>query len=34
VRLLPPLTVSRHELDEGLAVLENVLTEVGGSPSK
>jgi acetylornithine/N-succinyldiaminopimelate aminotransferase len=34
VRLCPPLIVSREELDEGLAVLESVLTEVGGSPSK
>jgi acetylornithine/succinyldiaminopimelate/putrescine aminotransferase len=34
VRLCPPLIVSREELDEGLAVLESVLAEVGGSPPK
>jgi acetylornithine/N-succinyldiaminopimelate aminotransferase len=34
VRLSPPLTVSREELDEGLAILEEVLAEVGGGPAK
>jgi predicted acetylornithine/succinylornithine family transaminase len=34
VRLLPPLTVTREELDEGLSILEGVLAELGGSPSK
>jgi len=34
VRLCPPLIVSREELDEGLAVLEEVLAEVGGAPAK
>ena len=34
VRLLPPLTVSREELDEGLDILERVLAEVGGGSAK
>ena len=34
VRLLPPLTVTREELDEGLDILERVLVEVGGGPAK
>lgn len=34
VRLCPPLTVSREELDEGLAILEGVLAEVGGGATK
>ncbi len=34
VRLSPPLTVSREELDQGLAILEEVLAEVGGGPAK
>lgn len=34
VRLLPPLTVTREELDEGLAILEGVLAELGGSAAK
>jgi len=34
VRLCPALTVSREELDEGLAILERVLTEVGSGPAK
>jgi acetylornithine/N-succinyldiaminopimelate aminotransferase len=34
VRLCPALTISREELDEGLAILESVLAEVGGAPPK
>jgi acetylornithine/N-succinyldiaminopimelate aminotransferase len=34
VRLCPALIVSREELDEGLAVLEGVLAEVGGEAAK
>jgi acetylornithine/succinyldiaminopimelate/putrescine aminotransferase len=34
VRLCPPLIVSREELDEGLAVLEEVLAEVGTAAAK
>ena len=34
VRLCPPLIVSRDELDEGLAVLESVLAELGGGAPK
>ncbi|MDZ4277788.1 MAG: aspartate aminotransferase family protein [Dehalococcoidia bacterium] len=34
VRLAPPLTVSREELDEALATLEGVLVELGGGPAK
>ena len=34
VRLCPPLIVSRDELDEGLAVLEGVLAELAGGPTK
>ena len=34
VRLLPPLTVSREELDEGLEILESVLREAGGGAPK
>jgi acetylornithine/succinyldiaminopimelate/putrescine aminotransferase len=34
VRLCPALTVSREELDEGLAILEGVLAEVGGGATK
>jgi len=34
VRLCPPLIVSREELDEGLEILERVLTEVGGQATK
>ncbi len=34
VRLAPPLTVSREELDEGLAILESALAEVGGGATK
>lgn len=34
VRVAPPLTVSREELDEGLDILERVLVEVGGGPAK
>ncbi len=34
VRLCPALIVSREELDEGLAILEGVLAEVGGAPPK
>ncbi len=34
VRLCPPLTVSREELDEGLAILEDVLTELDGGTAK
>ena len=34
VRLCPPLIVSREELDEGLALLEEVLAEVGGTAAK
>jgi 4-aminobutyrate aminotransferase-like enzyme len=34
VRLCPPLIVSREELDEGLAILERVLTEVGAAGAK
>ena len=34
VRLLPPLTVSREELDEGLNILERVLVEAGNGAVK
>ena len=34
VRICPALTVSREELDEGLAILETVLAEVGGGAAK
>lgn len=34
VRLLPPLTVSREELDEGLDILERVLVEAGSGAAK
>ena len=34
VRITPPLTVSREELDEGLDILEKVLIEIGGGPAK
>ncbi|MCH8849329.1 MAG: aspartate aminotransferase family protein [Chloroflexi bacterium] len=34
VRLLPPLTVTREELDEGLDILEQALIEAGGGPAK
>ncbi len=34
VRLAPALSVSREELDEGLAILESVLAEVGGGAAK
>jgi predicted acetylornithine/succinylornithine family transaminase len=34
VRICPPLIVSREELDEGLAVLEEVLAELGGEAAK
>jgi acetylornithine/N-succinyldiaminopimelate aminotransferase len=34
VRLCPALVISREELDEGLAILESVLAEVGGAPPK
>ncbi|MGB2695718.1 MAG: aspartate aminotransferase family protein [Dehalococcoidia bacterium] len=34
VRLCPPLTVSREELDEGLAILESVLAAIGGGAPK
>ncbi len=34
VRLSPALTVSREELDEGLAILEGVLAAVGGATAK
>ncbi len=34
VRLCPALTVSREELDEGLAILERALAQVGGGATK
>jgi acetylornithine/succinyldiaminopimelate/putrescine aminotransferase len=34
VRICPPLIVSREELDEGVAILENVLAEMEGAPPK
>jgi acetylornithine/N-succinyldiaminopimelate aminotransferase len=34
VRICPALTVSREELDEGLAILEGVLAEISGAPAK
>ncbi len=34
VRLCPALTVSREELDEGLAILERALAQVGGGAAK
>ncbi|MCI0850382.1 MAG: aminotransferase class III-fold pyridoxal phosphate-dependent enzyme, partial [Chloroflexi bacterium] len=34
VRLLPPLTVTREELDEGLDILEQALIDAGGGPAK
>jgi len=34
VRLAPPLTVSREELDEGLDILERALAEAGGGTPK
>ena len=34
VRLCPPLTVTREELDEGLDILESVLAEIGGGTAK
>jgi predicted acetylornithine/succinylornithine family transaminase len=34
VRILPPLTVSREELDEGLAILEGVLAEMSTAAVK
>jgi acetylornithine/succinyldiaminopimelate/putrescine aminotransferase len=34
VRICPPLTITREELDEGLAILESVFVEKGGSASK
>jgi 4-aminobutyrate aminotransferase-like enzyme len=34
VRLLPPLTVAREELDEGLAILEGVLADVAAGAAK
>jgi acetylornithine aminotransferase/acetylornithine/N-succinyldiaminopimelate aminotransferase len=34
VRMMPPLTVTREELDEGLDILEDVLREIGGGAPK
>jgi len=34
VRMAPPLTITRQELDEGLAILERVLAELGGGAPK
>jgi acetylornithine/succinyldiaminopimelate/putrescine aminotransferase len=34
VRIVPPLTVSDEDLEQGLAILEHVVLTAGGSPPK
>jgi 4-aminobutyrate aminotransferase-like enzyme len=34
VRIVPPLTVTEEELEQGLAILEHVIAEDAGVPTK